>query len=112
VDAGESIERALANIVLTRGEGKVNEARFAGAVLRGAPVPDAYLIENYRHLALTEQAGIRTAACEVLWISLFDPQLSGIAQEGMQQADCHCRTKERGEPDCGPKGYTHDDPPF
>ena len=112
IKQGEPVERALADVVFTRGDGAIDEARFAGAILRGAPAPDSYLIENYRRLALTERAGVKTAACEALWIFLPDPNLHEIAKAGMQQASCHCRIVEHGEPDCGPKRYLHDDPPY
>jgi hypothetical protein len=112
IEPGESIDRALADVALTRGEGPINEARFAGAISRGAPAPDSYLIEHYRHLAVTERAGAKAAACEALWILLHDRSLRDIAEAGMQQANCHCRIAEHGEPDCGPKGYVHDDPPY
>ena len=109
---GGPIERALADIVLTRGEGPINEARFAGSIVRGAPVPDEYQIENYRHLAITERAGGEAAACEALWIASHDPKLRGTVGAEMEQAHCVCRVVEHGEPDCGLKGYAHDDPPF
>jgi hypothetical protein len=109
---GDPIERTVAGIVLTRGEGRINEARFSGAILRGAPVPDSYLIEDYRHLAAAELAGVKAAACEALWILSHDAPLREAAEDGMLRAHCNCRVSERGEPDCGPKGYIHDDPPF
>jgi hypothetical protein len=119
IKQGEPIERALADIVFTRGEGAINESRFAGAISRGGPAPDSYLIENYRHLALTEHAGVKAAACEALWILLSDPSLREVANAGMQQASCHCRMVEhdsdfgrRRELICGTKGYQHDDPPY
>ena len=112
IEPGESTDRALADVVLTRGEGQIDEARFAGAISRGAPAPDSYLIEHYRRLAATERAGVKAAACEALWIFVQDRSLRDMAEAGMQQANCRCRVVEHGGIDCGPKGYVHDDPPY
>jgi hypothetical protein len=115
--AGQApVAYAVADILLTRGEGKINEVRFAGSVMRGAPGPDDYLIEKYRRLALTERSGIKTAACIQLWIYAQDqgvaPSSRTAAQGAMHEAGCGCKTTPRGEPDCGPKTHIHDDPPY
>ena len=112
----EPIAYAVADIVLTRGEGKVNDSRFAGAVQWGAPGPEDYLIEKYRHLALTEGSPVKTAACTQLWICAQDQGASqssrNIAQEAMRQADCGCITKPNGTPDCGATADINSDPPL
>ena len=101
------IDYAVADILLTRGEGKVNDRRFARAVRLGAPSPEDYLIEKFRHLAVTEGLTIKTAACIQLGICAQDrgasQSLRNIAREAMRQADCGCITKPDGMPDCGAK---------
>ncbi len=108
----EDIHRAVADISLTRGEGSVNEARFAGAIQRGTPVPPEYEVEYDRQLAITERGGVRTAACEQLWIWWHEPNLRSAASAAIEQARCVCREGARGEPDCGPKAHGYDDPPY
>jgi hypothetical protein len=107
---------AVADILLTRGEGKVDDSRFAGSVQRGAPSPEDYLIEKYQHLALTEGLAIKTAACTQLWICAQDRGASqssrNIAREAMRRADCGCITKPDGAPDCGANADIDSDPPL
>ena len=109
------IDYALADILLTRGEGKVDDSRFARAVQLGAPSPEDYLIEKYQHLAVTEGLAIKTAACVQLWICAQDrgasQSLRNIAREAMRQADCGCITKPDGMPDCGANADISSDPP-
>jgi len=109
------IDYAVADILLTRGEGKVNDRRFARAVQLGAPSPEDYLIEKYQHLAVTEGLTIKTAACIQLGICAQDrgasQSLRNIAREAMRQADCGCITKPDGMPDCGANADIRSDPP-
>jgi hypothetical protein len=111
VNPADSIDRAVAEIVLSRGQGLITEARFAGAILRGAPVPDEYQIEDFRRLAMTELGVIKTAACEALWITGHDPRFHGISQQDMTQAHCGCPVVS-GELDCGSRSHVQDDPPY
>ncbi len=112
----EPIAYAVADILLTRGEGKVDNSRFAGSVQRGAPSPEDYLIGKYQHLALTEGSPVKTAACIQLWICAQDRGASqssrNIAREAMCQADCGCITKPGGTPDCGATADINSDPPL
>ena len=115
--AGQApVAYAVADVLLTRGEGKINEVRFAASVELGLPGPDDYLIEKCRRLALTERSGIKTAACIQLWIYAQDqgvaPSSRTAAQGAMHEAGCGCKTTPRGEPDCGPKAHINDDPPY
>jgi hypothetical protein len=110
------IAYAVADILLTRGEGKVDDSRFAGALQWGAPSPEDYLIEKYQHLALTEGSPVKTAACIQLWICAQDRGASqssrNIAREAMRQANCRCITKPDGTPDCGANADINSDPPL
>lgn len=101
INPADPIERTLADIVFTRGAGRVDDSQFAAAILQGGPIPDPYLIEKYRELALTEHAGIKGAACKALWILRHDPHLRRSSEEAMQRARCVCRVTQRGETDCG-----------
>jgi hypothetical protein len=107
----ESIDRALADILLSRGDGYVNETQFAGAILRGAPVADTYTIDNYRQLALTDRGVVKDAACEALWIVGHDPVLRAFAADSIHRANCHCPVV-RGELDCGSITRVRSDPPY
>ena len=115
VSPQEPIGYAVADILLTRGEGEVNDSRFAGAVQWGAPSPEDYLIEKYHHLALTEGLETKTAACIQLWICAQDLGASqssrNIARDAMRQADCSCVTKPAGTPNCGTNGDINTVPP-
>jgi len=114
VDPRKPVSYAVADIMLTRGEGKIDENRFAGAIDWTFPEPVEYLIEKFRHLALTERSVIKTAACTQLWINAQDQGIQErfrrIAGESMREAYCGCTTKSNGAPDCGP--VAHSDPPY
>jgi hypothetical protein len=121
VDPQKPIDYALADIVLTRGEGEVDDSEFARAVDRGGPGPPEYVIGKYRHLALTEGSTIKVAACKELWISSQDADVSGLVSTGritgeegrelirlsristsaMQEAGCTCGENTDGTPNCG-----------
>ena len=121
VDPQKPIDYALADIVLTRGEGEVNDSKFAGAVDHGGPGPPEYVIEKYRQLALTERSTIKAAACKELWLSSQDEDVSGLVSAGritgeegrefirlsrislsaMREAGCTCGMNPGGTPTCG-----------
>jgi hypothetical protein len=113
-DPHTPVAYAVADVLLTRGEGKIDDDRFAGAIEWAPPGPEDYLIEKSRNLALTEVSAIKTAACIQLWINAQDRGLPAasrrIAGEALREADCGCVTKPSGELDCGPT--THSDPPW
>jgi hypothetical protein len=118
VDPRKPLDKALADIALTRGEGRTDEAKFAGAIDRGGPSSEDYNIVAYRDLALSERFAIREAACIALWYSaggdrgaevvgeLFsDGRISAaerremlglinLAQRAMRDAKCDCRQPE------------------
>lgn len=108
------MDYTISDILLTRGDGPINDARFAGVILWGAPAPDDYLIELYRRLALTEGSKVKAAACVMLWICAQDQTPCAqrqAAATAMREANCNCSVR-RGEPDCGPMDKVDSDPPF
>ena len=114
-DPRRPVAYALADILLTRGAGEIDDNRLAGAIAWGVPGPEDYTIQKYRHLALTEGSNIKTAACIQLWICAQDRGLPAgsrrIAGEAMHEADCRCITKSDGAPECGPMAHINKDPP-
>ncbi len=103
----------MADILLTRGEGQIDEDWFAGAISR-APGSEVHLLEKYRQLALTESGAVKAAACTLLWgeaHSQFGPtRTREIAETSIRQAGCNCTARENAEPDCGPE--SHSNPPW
>ncbi len=97
VDSRKPVAYAVADILLTRGEGKIADGTFAAAVLRGAPVADDYLIGKYRQLALTGRPPVQTAACMGLWAFAHE---SKLADEAMQGAGCRCTAESDRNPAC------------
>jgi len=69
-DPRKPLSYALADILLTRGEGKIDEIPFASEIERGVPGQgmEGYIIGKLRDLALTESSAVKTAACVQLWI--------------------------------------------
>lgn len=114
VDPRKPVSYAVADVMLTRGLGKIDENRFAGAIDWTFPEPEEYLIEKFRHLALTERSVIKTAACAQLWINAHDQGIQersrSLAAESMREAACGCIATPHGDPDCGP--VAHSDPPY
>lgn len=118
-EPGSSLENVIAGLVLTRGEGEIDDDRFAGDIRRGTPGSEDHLIERYRELALTKGSLVKAAACTGLWLSTlrWSPvPTRELATNSMRVAGCTCYTKasgwmtgENGLPDCGPEGtrYVH-----
>ena len=64
----QPLNRALTDILLTRGEGEINDLQFASQIQWGVPdqgIQD-YVIEKLRNLALTEVSEIKRSACQTL----------------------------------------------
>jgi hypothetical protein len=72
LDPRKPIGYALGDILFTRGEGQVNEDRFARTIQNNSPVPEEYLMERLKHLALTEGPVVKAAACLRIWIYVQD----------------------------------------
>lgn len=101
------LDYALVDLLLTRGEGAVNEIGFATEVFREEPsqIPglQVYAVEKLRHLALTEHGDIKSSACQSLWIytvDRIDPGIQRQADNAMHAANCRCTVKPKGDVEC------------
>jgi len=95
VDPRQPLDRAMIDLLLTRGEGKVNDHDFARGILRDPwrPGLEEYAVDQLEHLALTETPEVRQAACQMLWgHSRPGPKerLWTRAEEALQSARCKC----------------------
>ena len=105
-EPGKPLAYALADILFTRGQGEVNENKFARDVAWGAPstIPEDYVLKKFTHLALTEGPSIRAAACSQLWICTQDSGSEAVsrrnAEQAMRNAGCHCDKDPSGNPHC------------
>jgi hypothetical protein len=92
---GESPDQVLIDLILTRGEGPVDNHQFAkglGRGLRGQGL-QGYAIEKLIHLALTESSEVKYAACQLLWsnsIDQPDDRLRRRAEDSVRAAGCTC----------------------
>ena len=98
---------AIADIILTRGEGPIDKVRFATGVLWG--VPDrgvqGHVIEKLSVLVRTETADIKDSACQILWIYGQDQiaqQLQQAARDAGRASNCNCALDEKGSLRCHP----------
>ncbi len=115
-DPGRPVGYAIADILLTRGEGRIRESKFAGAIEWEAPAPFDYLIDRLGRLAVTETSGVRTAACLVLWTYAQDraaPDTERMtAGNWMREAGCRCTQTPDWKLDCGSEARINRDPPW
>ena len=94
-DPGESFDQVLIDLILTRGEGQVDNHQFAkglGRGLRGQGL-QGYTIEKLRHLALTESSEVKYTACQLLWSNSLDERddrLRQRAEDSVRTAGCTC----------------------
>jgi hypothetical protein len=98
-DPQQPLSQALADILLTRGEGEINGLQFASQIQRGVPDQriQGYVIEKLRRLALTEVSEIKRSACQQLWIytqDRIDDRLRERAQDSLDAASCICGPKQ------------------
>jgi len=97
-DPQQPLNRALTDILLTRGEGEVSDLQFASQIqwsIFDQGIQD-YVIEKLRHLALTEVSEIKISACQQLWIytqDRIDDRLRERAQDSLDAASCICGPK-------------------
>jgi len=104
-DASKPIDYALVDINLTRGEGEINDERFAYQIQSSIPSTPlgGYVIDKLQHLASTEPEVVRTAACEMLWIYTRDTigeQLIQAATSALESAQCICTVTPNGNVVC------------
>lgn len=96
---GYPIERAVTDLLLTRGEDTVDDHEFARQIERGAPDrSDGYVIDKLRHLAITESSEVKYAACRGLWAyarSKLDNVLRERAAGSLAAAKCTCELDQR-----------------
>jgi hypothetical protein len=104
-DPTRPINFALADLLLTRGEGPVDEYGFAGEIQRGVPDQglQGYVVEKLRHLATTEQGTVKSESCKLLWIYSVDriaPAIRRDANNALHAAGCQCDTRSDGNVEC------------
>jgi hypothetical protein len=104
-DSNKPIDYALVDINLTRGQGEIEDARFAYEIGWSIPATPlgGYVIDKLQHLVSTEPAVVKTAACEMLWIytrDRSDTQLVQAANDGLRSAQCVCAVKPDGNLAC------------
>jgi hypothetical protein len=104
-DPRKRIDYAVADLILTRGDGAINEIEFANEVAWGVPDQglQGYVVEKLRHLALTEHGGVKASACKLLWVytvDLVDDSVHRDAGNALRDADCRCKTKPDGNVEC------------
>jgi hypothetical protein len=103
-DPQKSLDYSLVDILLTRGEGEINDDRFAYQVQWSGTfnLPD-HVIEKLGHLALTGPAAVKASACSGLWIytqDRIDTSHASNAADALQAAHCGCIVKPDGNVAC------------
>ena len=89
------LDYALADILLTRGEGRIDDLHFVSEILNGVPdnrLQD-YVIEKLARLAKSEKSPIKDSACVQLKIYTIDrigDDLHRQAQKAIDVANCVC----------------------
>lgn len=105
-EPGKPLGYALADILLTRGQGEVNETEFTRAVAWGAPatIPEDYRIKKFAHLALTEKPAMKAAACSQIWVFTQDSMSPAAnrqkAARTLEDIGCRCVDAPTREPRC------------
>jgi len=100
-DPSKPIDYAIADLLLSRGEGIVNDIAFAGEIGRG--VPDhgiqSHVIEKLRNLVLTESGEVKSSACDLLWIYSVDRILTSLREEATNALDAgNCPATQMVQP--------------
>jgi hypothetical protein len=104
-DPEKPLGHALVDILLTRGEGEINNRQFASEIQWGVPDQgiQEYVIERVRQLAIRESFEVKSSACQLLWIytqDRIDSSLRQKAHDSLQAANCNCRLKPDGNVLC------------
>ena len=104
-DSKRPINYALADLLLTRGEGPVDDNGFAGEIEWGVPDEglQGYVVEKLRHLATTEHGAVKSSSCKLLWIYSVDriaPTIRQDANNALHAASCLCNTRSDGNVEC------------
>jgi hypothetical protein len=105
-DPAKPLGYALVDILLTRGEGEINDLQFANQIQSSLPSEGSVLgygLGKLRQLALTESSNVKNSACELLWIETqdrIDSSLRQETQDSLRAANCNCRMKPDGNVLC------------
>jgi hypothetical protein len=107
-DPGKAIDYALADLVLTRGEGAESEAGFAAEIAWGPPERGlqgyaGYVVEKLRRLALTEHGNVKSSACTLLSVYTMDRVEDGVREDAVnaiRDAGCQCVREPSGNVKC------------
>ena len=77
-DLSKSLDYALADLLLTRGEGKIDDRRFASEIEWGVPDQglQGHVIGRLEHLALTEPAAVKAAKLPHVSNCGFTPKIA------------------------------------
>jgi len=99
------LDYALADLLLTRGEGVVSEIGFATEIAQGVPDQglQGYVVEKLRYLAVTERGDVKASACKLLWIytvDRVDPKVRRDAENALHAGNCRCTAKPDGNAEC------------
>jgi len=99
-DPDKPLDYALADVLLTRGDGAVSDDRFADEISSGVPDPglQSYVMGKLEQLARTEPAIIKAAACEQLRIDTRDRiegRLQQQARQFLKAASCEIPADRR-----------------
>jgi hypothetical protein len=94
-DPNASMDQTLTDLSLTRGDGLVDDHRFAQEMghIVGRAGLDGYTIEKLRHLALTDSSEVKYAACKELWGYAEGEPDKGLrerARDSVAAAGCTC----------------------
>jgi hypothetical protein len=105
VDLQKTLNYAVVDVLLTRGEGVIDERLFASEIEWGVPDQgvQGHVIERLGHLALTEPAAIKATACVQLWIYAHDRienSLRRNAENSLRVANCVCKAQPNGNVKC------------
>jgi hypothetical protein len=111
-DPARPLSDAIADILLTRGEGKIAADKFA----RSLDWPSSeYAFERLGHLAATQPPPVKTHACLTLWAYATGGPLAQAATNQMRIGGCACSPSPApwptAAPHCGAEARAID-PPF
>ncbi len=93
VDPRKPLEYALVDVLFTRGEGAIDNARFARELGWSIPAqaPKSHVIEKLGYLALTEPSVVKAAACNLIRIysqDRIDASHRQQAKDALKAARC------------------------
>jgi hypothetical protein len=96
----ETLYHQIVDLSLTRGDGPVNDHRFAMKISFGEPL---YALPKLARLALTESSEVRSMACFILWNysrDKSDARLRERAADSVRITKCRCARNNSGQMVC------------